>query len=86
MNKLNVLKDILEDFLELRARLSGQTSQPIQNFLFSQSLRQFEVMPVEGFRLDRSLVLFEKGSPSSIENLVFLRPRNGVFRVTRIAK
>ena len=86
MNNLNVLKDILEDFLELRACLSGQTAQPIKSFLFSQSLHRFEVSPVEGFRLDRSLVLFEKGNPSSIENLVFLRPRNGVFRVTRIAK
>ena len=84
MNKLDVLKDVLEDFLEIRAFLSGRTSRPIKEFLFSRPLRRYEIHPLEGFSLDGNLVLLENGGPDPVENLVFLRPREGAIQVSRI--
>lgn len=75
---------VLEDYLELKACLHTGKAKPIKTFLFSQKGKGWILSPVEGFSLDRHLVLFRQGDPDSFKHLVFLNPTDGRIQVKQI--
>ena len=75
---------VLEDYLELKACLRTSKTKPIKTFLFSQKRGGWILSPVEGFSLDRHLVLFRQGDPNSFKHLVFLNPTDGRIQVKQI--
>jgi len=76
-----MLKYVLEDFLDLEAGLNGEKTRRVKELLLSQRLGDYDIWPLEGFFLDNHLVVIEQRDPDSLEQLVFVDPRDGSIRI-----
>lgn len=81
VTKRTLFDYVLEDFLELKASIGANKVGTLRTFLESKKGSELSIVPVEGFAVNRQLVLLRKGSPQSFENLVFLNPKSGWIRV-----
>ena len=84
--ELKLLKYALEDFLELKASPQASKSASLKKFLLSRTLRDFDLYPVEGFRLSRNLVLVGRVDPRVVESVVFVSPKDGTFQVSHFSR
>jgi hypothetical protein len=82
---LKMLEYVIEDFLDLKARLDAKRAKPLKKFLLSRRLQPGSLSSIEGFHLARQLVLIVPRRPHSFEHLVFLNPVNGAIQVKRIS-
>lgn len=80
-----VVEYAIEDYLEVKASLVREKTGPLKEFLFSRSLKDWEVSTVEGFHLDQQLVLIRETDPETLEHLVFLNPEDGSIRVKKLS-
>jgi hypothetical protein len=76
----------LDDFLEIKGACDVKKRRPLKEFLLAQALDRLELLVVEGFVLAKNLVVLEPEKPAAIENLVFLRPKDGKIHVTHIKR
>ena len=76
-----VLSYVIEDYLEIKASVKIEDSEPLKRFLLSRSSSGEGVSPVEGFLLADNLVLFDRTNPQTVQNLVFVCPGNGRMQV-----
>lgn len=81
---LETLEYVLDDFLELKVCLDAGKTEAVKQLLFSQPLNGHQVSSIEGFLLGHQLVVFHKGDPGTLNQLIFLRPEDGKMRVKRL--
>ena len=67
----------LDDYLQIKASLDLAKAKGLKNFFSQQKLQEFNLSPIEGFLLDRHLVLFHPGSSNPFKHIMFLNTLNG---------
>ncbi len=82
---LRTLEYVLDDFLELKVRLDTKKTAAVKQFLLSQPWNGHPLSSVEGFLLDKHLVVFHEGDPRAVNRLIFLNPGDGRIRVKSVA-
>ncbi|GEM_PF-7005570 len=71
---------VLQDFLDIKAQMGQKNAGPIKKLLSYEHLQAFDISALEGFSVDRQLILFRSDGPKSFRQLIFLNPVSGVIQ------
>lgn len=83
---VKALEYVLDDYLEIKARLNVQKARPLKKFLFSLRARGSSIESFEGFCWNEQIVLLRGGDPQLFKHLVFLNPGDGRIQVKGLLK
>ena len=76
----------LTDVLEMNCSKHVHLIKEIKAKLFARPLRDFNLYPLNGFVLDRVLVVIQNGRPRSIHELYLLNAHRGSLRKISISR
>ena len=83
---INTIRYIVEDLLSIKASMADKQVKALLDLILSRDSKGGIVTSIEGFYVDKKLVLIDGIDPGHFESLICVHPYNGTVRILRLSK
>ena len=83
---VNTIRYIVEDLLSIKASMADKQVKVLLDLILSRDLKGGVVTSIEGFYVDKKLVLIDGIDPQHFESLICVHPHNGTIQILRLSK